>query len=275
MIENLGTALQSLRQTIADNVDTPIVLPQEALERQFHGLSLSQLVVLTEAPVLAVAGQLRLADGTRVERFVIDGKDAQQRASLARRLLLDTNAAIEPGHAREILELDGGALRATLLRDHNDVVYQLRDGHAAVDEELTAALQRQRRPTPRPEPRTATPPAGRHPVIISDPIGFYGTAGEILHGLAALQGHNRAVAQALQNLARASNEAGAEGVRPDLLSATFQQILSAAQEIGGLVDALNMRMTSLLRLVERAEASPADATPESMTGAVRGLDPPL
>jgi hypothetical protein len=257
MIETLGAALQRLKQEIAANVDTPIVLTQETLELQFHGLSLSQLVVLTEAPVLAAVGRLRPADGPPVERFAVDGRNQQQREMLVRRLVLDPTA-LQTGPVREVVELQGGTPCRVLVRDLNGVVYRIMDGQALVEKELTAALQRDRRPVVDDKPE-AGPLGRRPPVVISDPLGFYGAAGEILHGLSAVHMHNQIPLRALARLAEATGERDAKAALaaagPDLLGDAFRDIEVAARRIEGLVNALNLRMTALLRIVERAESA--------------------
>jgi hypothetical protein len=117
------------------------------------------------------------------------------------------------------------------------------------------------------------PPGRRTPVIVNDPLGFYGAAGEVLHGLAALQVHNRMAFQVLQNLADATGEktpeAALAAAGPDLLSEALRRVLSAAQQMEALIDGLNLRMTALLRLVERAEMP---ATPVQQPAAAARAD---
>jgi hypothetical protein len=277
MIETLGAALQKLKQEIAENVDTPIVLAQETLEQQFHGLSPSQLVVLTDAPVLAAVGRLRLADGTPVERFVIDGRSAQQRGMLARRLVLDPTA-LQTGAVREVLELQDGAPCRALMRDPKGIVYRITDGQAVVEQELTAALQRDRQPLAHDDTQAPPGPGRRLPVVVRDPLGFYGAAGEILHGLAAVHAHNQVALQVLTRLADATGEKDADSALaaagPQLLSDAFRGIQVAARQIESLVDMLNLRMTGLLRLVERTEAAhdrpPQDAEAGGGPGYAQG-----
>jgi len=80
----------------------------------------------------------------------------------------------------------------------------------------------------------------------------------VLHGLAALHAQNQVAFQVLHGLTKAGGEGNAESALaaagPQVLFEAMSRILSAARQIETLVDTLNLHMTTLLRLVERAES---------------------
>jgi hypothetical protein len=55
MTVDLDAALQELQEAISANSPAPTVIDIDALETRFHGLTLRQLVMLTQAPVLVAA----------------------------------------------------------------------------------------------------------------------------------------------------------------------------------------------------------------------------
>jgi hypothetical protein len=77
MFEHLNIDLENLRKEVAKKDRAVVVLSQPALERQFHGLTLGQIVKLTDAPVLATVAELLEPDSGRRERFCVDGKDPE------------------------------------------------------------------------------------------------------------------------------------------------------------------------------------------------------
>ncbi len=254
MTENLNVALQELKQAIAQSGDAPVVIDLNQLGQKFHGLNLRQLVMLTDAPALASFAQLRSADGARVEKFLVDGKDKQQCESTARDILL-SESSLDTGDVREVRVAVDGLGSPLLVRDHNDIIYRVTDREAVIDQPLTAALHYRRQPVQAELPQThAVPP--QRPVIVANGLAFSSTAGEVLHGLAAVRVRNSIAAQEIERLVKSTGEqdlnAALAVMNPQMLGQALTQIMLASQQIETLVDALAQRMRALVRLIEQA-----------------------
>lgn len=250
MTENINVALQTLKRALEVNDKAPTIIPESALEQQFHGLNLHQLTQLTDAPALAVVSRARARDGAQVERFSVDGNDEQRRTLLAQQLLLDGDLSSNPGGTREVhLRTDGGT-GEILVRDRNDTIYRVTDREAVIDEELTEILQR------RHEPGRAEPASPR-PVVIEDGHAFTGMVGEILHGLAALRLRNSIPVQEMRKLIEDTGERDLESAvvaaDSEMLVKAFEQILLASNQIEQLSDGITERTQALLRGAESAD----------------------
>lgn len=245
MIESLAEALRALKEGAANGAGPP-VLTADALASRLHGLTLDQVVKLTDLPALAVALMLRTPQGAVVERFLVDGRDAPRREALARQLLLDGDLANETA-VREALEFDLGVLRHRLARDRQDVVYRADGGQAGIDEELTAVL-RGRRPPAAPARHDDGLPALGQPVVIEDVVAFSGIAGEILHGLAELHASHRAAFAALSALG--------EGRSPDAAAEAAAAAIGRGEET---IARLQRHVAALLRLADQAASASAPA----------------
>lgn len=260
MTDKLNAALQELHQAIAANAPAATVIGSEALETRFHGLTLRQLVLLTQAPVLAVRDVRRLPDGARVEQFSIDGRD-EDRCELAGRdlILADQAEGGAAGTVREIRIAREGAPEHSLVVDRNDIVYRVTDREAIIDQDLTAEL-RARRQSAAASNQPESP--AQEPIIINDSLGFRGIAGQVLHGLSGVRARNGVALHEIEKLVRSSGEQSLQGAcqvaSPDALLATFGRIISASQQIDALLEALGQRARLLLSLVEPSAAKPAN-----------------
>lgn len=237
MIDNLAEALRALKDAGADAMP---VLPADAFAGRFHGLSLSQVVALTDVPAIAVTATLRTAEGAVVERCMIDGRASERRSELATRLVL--GAELADGVAvREVLEFEGGVLRGRLLRDRDGVVYRAEGDRATVDTELTAVLRGRHLPAPD-AARQPEVPDPDQPVLIRDRVSFSGAVGGILQGLAALHAGNQAASAALRRLAATSDPAAA---------AEADALAAIARQVEAVVVDLQHQSTVLLQLLDR------------------------
>jgi hypothetical protein len=277
MTQDLGLAIQELKQAFAQDGAATAVLTPSVLGEKFHGLSLRQLVMLTDAPALAEFSELRSADGARVERFLIDGKDERQCERTAQQILLDENCALQTGDVREVCAAATNSTFHTLVRDHNDIVYRVMDKEASVDQELTALLQRRRQSLQGPRP-VAAPRAG----VVTDAFAFCGTVGEVLQGLAAARQRNGIAIQQIQKLVAATGErtleAALAAATPEMLRDMFGHIVLASQQVEALLETLAQRTRLLLRLVDQAAAGepPASVGPErAAVGGMRNAEPAM
>lgn len=278
MSENLNAALEELRQKIADGGGMPVIIAQTDLDRLFHGLNLHQLALLTDAPALGSFAELQSSEGTRVEQFLVDGKDTERCESLVRDLLLG-ESALKTGDVREVRILGNGLDGHVLLRDHNDIVYRVTDKEAAIDQLLTNALQhkRQARLAER-QPRAEASPRS---VVVANGPAFIGATGEILHGLAAIRARNGVAIQEIDRLMRMSGErnlaAALAAAGPERLAESLSRIALASQQIETLIEALHQRMRALLQLIgDAGAASPGaagDPVGEEPTIAADGFEP--
>ncbi|MBS0519628.1 MAG: hypothetical protein JSR90_13130 [Proteobacteria bacterium] len=239
----------------------PVVIAQTDLDRLFHGLNLHQLALLTDAPALGSFAELQSSEGARVEQFLVDGKDTERCEALARDLLLG-ESALKTGDVREVRILGNGLDGHVLLRDHNDIVYRVTDKEAAIDQLLTNALQHQRQA--RLAERQPRAEASSRSVVVANGPAFIGTAGEILHGLAAIRARNGVAIQEIDRLMRTSGErnlaAALAAAGPERLAESLSRMALASQQIETLIEALHQRMRALLQLIEGAgAASPGPA----------------
>lgn len=140
MTKNLHADLEALRREIAQKGRAPVVLSQAALDEQFNGLTLGQIVKLTDAPVLVTVADIQASDGVRVERFCVDGTDPEFCHVVARHFLLDSTTTLSPYGVREVRTCNNDLVRETMVRD-GGVIYRLTDQEAIVDEPLTRTLQ--------------------------------------------------------------------------------------------------------------------------------------
>jgi len=244
MIDNLADALRTLKD---DGADEAPVLAADAFAARFHGLTLDQVVTLTDLPALAVTATLRTQQGATVERCLVDGRAPESRQALARRLLLDAELDGETV-AREVLEFEAGVLRSRLVRDRDDMVYRASDGRPIVDTELSAALRGRHRPAP-PAEAPAHVGGPLHPVAIDDPLAFSGAVGEMLQGLAALHAGNRTAFDALRALAAGISQDDANAV------AAIEALAASTEQVEAIVARLQRQATTLLRLVDAAAVS--------------------
>ena len=199
MVENINTALEPLRQTLAANDRIPVI-PEPVLARQFHGLNLHQLVQLTAAPALAVVSRELETNGSHRERFTIDGIDEQRCDAVARQLVLHGASPLHAGDVREVCISSANGSDKAFVRDQSGVVYRLIDGQATVDEELTRLLRRNRDGLPnRGAPETSA--AG------DEGRALVQTLEEMLEASVALQARNGRAAQAIEQLIAASGQA--------------------------------------------------------------------
>ncbi|SKA34928.1 hypothetical protein SAMN02745126_05580 [Enhydrobacter aerosaccus] len=275
MADTLNVALEQLRQKIAQDGGMPVVIALPDLEREFHGLSLHQLVLLTDAPALGSFAELRSAEGGRIEQFVIDGKNTERCEALARDLLL-SESALSAGDVREVRLPADGTSSHILVRDHNDIVYRVTDQEAVVDQLLTSALQhrRQARQAQQPAPVDASP----RPIVIENGVAFTGTAGEILHGLAAVRARNGIAVQEIERLIRATGQrdlgAALAAAGPQALAQSLTRVTVASQQIESLIEAMYQRMRLLLQLIEEARmGGEAEAPARSAPTMTAAADP--
>lgn len=249
LADNLNLVLQELRTAISESGNVPVLIAESALETQFHGLNLHQLAMLTDAPALGIVGKLRTEDGAQVERFAIDGKNAEQCASAAQQLLLDANASFKVGEIREVTVRSDSMPDRTFVRDHNNIIYRITDKEAAIDPELTGALQQR---CQRGQYDGAPP---QQPVIVN----------EVLRCLAAARQCNGIAFQEIRKLIDTTGgrdlESALAAAKPELLRAAFEQIMLASQQIETLLGAVDQRAKALLRVVEQggAASSPPEA----------------
>jgi hypothetical protein len=244
MGENINVALAPLKNVLAANDKVPLI-PEAALEQQFHGLSLRQLVQLTAAPALAVVSNGQAPDGSQRERFAIDGNDQQKCGMIARQLLLGAATPSQPGDIREVRLSGEEGLEQTLVRDHRDVVYRIVDGQSAVDQQLTDLLGRRRSlAADRHAAHTFSTADDGRPVVPA--------LAEILEASTTLRTANGATAQAIEELVAASGQPDlATAIRaadPEGLAAAFEQILTASTQVDRLARGIASQLDAVLRL---------------------------
>jgi hypothetical protein len=258
MIGSLGNALEALKETLIQQPGIMPVLERDTLEQRFHGLNVSQIAKLVDAPALA-AIEHRDGDGVLVHRLMIDGRDRAAKQALLEQAVLERPTPAHANEVDEIVMLDGGAVQATLVRDHNDRVYTLREGRAEIDPDLTEAL-RVRHRVGRPSEGPAAPEvAYRPPVVVSDPAALATLIGTTLERIGAVHAKNRAAYDAIRLLMQASGEtdiaAALEAADATVLRRAFAHSLAAAQEIEALLDDIRAAMRSVMLSI--ASARPA------------------
>lgn len=254
MTETLHADLEALRQQVAQKGRIPILLRQGALGR-FHGLSLGEIVKLTDAPALATVETVRAPDGTHTERFSIDGKDPELCHAVARQFLLDPNVSLAPGDVREARTCENDVVCQTLVRDHNDVIYRVTDNAAVVDAPLTRTLQTLQQRKLHVESGARSPSA-------TETEGRLGAdkaaaAAHILQALTNARSCNAVarcvVAQLVGSTGERDLETALAAATPEILLAAFQQILSASDEIETLLDGLTEQTNALMQAARRAQ----------------------
>lgn len=242
MTDNLNSLLEMLKRQILEGGGATLI-PQKVIEQQFHGLTLHQLVLLTDAPALGVMSEIRDADGARAHSASIEGRDARQCEAVARRLLLDDRLVLGVGDTLQVSVADDGGAPSTRLRDHDGAIYRILDDKAVVDEELTAVFRGQRRRT------SVAQPGAQHPDAV-DASGLRGMASEVLEGLAAVRVRNGAMVEAIQKMIWSAGERAlrpaCEVASPQLLEETFEQIVAASRQLEALLDGLMQRTRALL-----------------------------
>jgi hypothetical protein len=248
---DLSTDLQSLKREAAEMGSSPTLLSQAVLRQHFHGLTLGQIIKLTDVPVLGVIDQVVGPDGTRIDRFSIDGRDRGLCHSVARQLLLDPAIDLRPDDVREVQTCDDDVVRETMVRDHNDIVYQVTDREAVVNESLTGTLAtlRQRGAYLAQNPGMTVPPApeGESPGAMAE------TAAHVLRELVELRSCNAVARLAVVQLVRSTGErellAALAAADPAVLRTTFDRILSASDEIEAQLDGLTAQVSALMRAI--------------------------
>lgn len=265
MTADLNAALLELQQVMSASAAAPTVIGTDALETRFHGLTLRQLVMLTQAPVLAVRNVQRLSNGAGVEQFLIDGKDEDRCELAARDLILAGRTDAVTDTMREVRIVREGSPEHSLVLDHNDIIYRATEQETVVDGDLTAELRR-RRQSVAASYRAAS--GVQEPVAIADSFGFRGMVGQVLHGLSAVRMRNGIAIHEIEKLVRLSGgqtlEAACQVANPDALLGTFGQIIGASRQIDALLEALAQRTRTLLDLVEPLDAPSPEGGQEAM-----------
>jgi hypothetical protein len=139
MIGSLSNAFEALKETLQQPGVFP-VLEKAALEDRFHGLNVSQVAKLVDAPALGMV-EHRNGGGVTEHRLLIDGRDSNAKQALLEQAVFERPGPRRVNEVQEFVLLDGGAVQNTLVRDHNDVAYTLREGRAEIDRGLTDALR--------------------------------------------------------------------------------------------------------------------------------------
>ena len=257
MIEQLNIDLENLRKDVAKKDRAVVVLSQPALERQFHGLTLGQIVKLTDAPVLATVAELLEPDGGRRERFCVDGKDPGTRHAVARQLLLDPTA-IARAHVREVRTCNDDVVQETMVRDHG-VIYRVTAHEVITDESLTRALQMLRRKGAYASSSNVGS-TSQSAAKAGDTAGVCEIAACILQDLMNLRTRNAAARCTIAELAGGTGatdlEAAVIAAEPEVLQAAFRQIVASSNEIETLLDQATTRTNDLLQ-VARGTRIPA------------------
>ena len=263
MTEDLHADLEALRQEITQKDRAPVVLSQAALEQHFHGLTLGQVVKLTDAPVLATVADIQAPDGVRVERFCVDGTDAELCHVAARHFLLDPTTPISSYGVREVRTCNNDHVRETMVRD-GSVIYRLTDQEAIVDEPLTRTLQTlQQRDAYSGEgggsPSQPVIKAGR-PSTIDEVLA------RLLQGLADVRTCNAAARCIAARLIGSTGEQDLEtalaAADPETLRTAFQQVLAMSDEIEAVLGPLMTQANDLL------QAARSDRVPVAPQGPV-------
>jgi hypothetical protein len=258
MTDTLNAALQELQQALSANASATTVIGSEVLDSRFHGLTLRQLVLLTQAPVLAIRSFRRAADGSAIEQFSIDGRDEDRCELAGRDLILAGQTEGGSGAVREVRIVRDGAPEHSLVLDRNDIVYRVTEQEAIVDSDLTAEVRARRQAAMASQrPASAT---DHEPIVINDGFGFRGIAGQVLHGLSAVRARNGIAMREIERLVRTSGEQTLEGAcraaTPDTLLETFGRIVTASRQIDALLEAIGERARMMLSLVEPAAGRP-------------------
>lgn len=263
MIKNLHTDLEALRREIAQKGRAPVVLSQAALDEQFHGLTLGQIVKLTDAPVLVTVADIQAPDGVRVERFCVDGTDPEFCHVVARHFLLDSTTPLSPYGVREVRTCNNDLVRETMVRD-GGVIYRLTDQEAIVDEPLTRTLQtlQQRDAYSRSGGGSPSQPAmgaGCPSTIDEGPT-------RILQELTDVRTCNAAARCIVARLIRSTGEQDLEtalaSADPETLRTAFQQVLAMSDEIEALLGSLMTQVSDLLK------AARCERVPVASQGAI-------
>jgi hypothetical protein len=257
MIASLSAALQQLKEQLARQPEAVPMLSSEALEQEFHGLSISQVARLVDAPALAQAVTAGAGlEGASV-RYLVDGADEARKAEVARRLLLDADAPQGQDAIREVTLLDRGLPRETLVRDRNDVVYRVGSESAVVDEALTEAVRATARHR---APAAAAPsgPAGyERPVTIADGARFAMLLGHVIRGLARLAEQQHTVANLraqLEGPAGSGLPGAVLGLNHQILADLLLRLLDQADRSGKLLAELQQAVTALAALLQERRA---------------------
>lgn len=255
MIENLTTDLNNLRKEVAKKDRAVVVLSQPALERQFHGLTLGQIVKLTDASVLATVAELLEPDGGRRELFCVDGKEPEACHAVARQLLLDPTA-IARAHVREVRTCNNDVVEETMVRDHG-VVYRVTAHEVITDESLTRALQTLRR-----RGDYSGSNIGSAPQSAAKAGDIAEIAACILQDLTNLRTRNAAarctIAEIVGGTGATDLEEAVVAAEPEILQAAFRQIVASSNKIETLLDQLTTRTHDLL---QAARGTQIPATP--------------
>jgi hypothetical protein len=258
MFEHLNIDLENLRKEVAKKDRAVVVLSQPALERQFHGLTLGQIVKLTDAPVLATVAELLEPDSGRRERFCVDGKDPEACHAVARQLLLDPTA-IARAHVREVRTCNNDVVQETMVRDHG-VVYRVTAHEVVTDESLTRALQTLRRRGAYSDSNVGSTPQSA--AKVGDTAGICEIAACILQDLTNLRTCNASarctIAELVGGTGTTDLEAAVVAAEPEILQAAFRQIVASSNEIETLLDQLTTWTNDLLHA---ARETPVSATP--------------
>jgi hypothetical protein len=278
MAENLHADLETLRREVAQKGRAPVILLQGALEQHFHGLTLGQIVKLTDAPALVAVADIQSPDGTRTERFCIDGRDPELCHAVARQFLLDPAAAFAPGHIREVRTCNDDVVRETMVRDHG-VIYRVTNHEAIVDELLTRTLQTLRRKDAFSTGDVSSPSQSTVEADGAPAIGK--AAARILRGLSDIRTCNAAtrcvIAQLVSSMGEQDLETALEAADPESLRAAFRQILSASDEIETLLDGLTTQTNVLMQAARGIEIPDAPQepimAPESMSEQIQMGEP--
>jgi hypothetical protein len=268
MTKNLHADLEALRREITQKGRAPVVLPQAALEQHFHGLTLGQVVRLTDAPVLATVAEIQVPDGVRMERFCVDGADPELCHVAARHFLLDSTSPPSPYGVREVRTCNSDLVRETMVRD-GGVIYRLMDQEAIVDEPLTRTLQTLQQ-------RDAySASGGGSPSAPAMRAGCPSTIDEvparIFQGLTDVRTCNAAARCIVARLIRSTGEQDLEtalaAADSETLRTAFQQVLAMSDEIEALLDALMTQANDLLK------AARCDRVPVASQGAIMASGP--
>lgn len=264
MTEDLHADLEALRQEIVQKGRAPVVLSQAALERHFHGLTLGQVVKLTEAPVLATVADIRAPDGVRVERFCVDGTDPALCHVAARHFLLDSTTALSSCDVREVRTCNDDVVREIMVRD-GGVIYRLTDREAVVDEPLTRTLQTLQQRDAYSGSGGGSPPGSA--METGRPSAIDEVAARILQGLTDVRTCNAAarciVARLIGSTGEQDLETALAAADPEALRTAFQQILATSDEIEALLGPLMTEANGLLQAAREAQIS-APTRPSTM-----------
>lgn len=263
MTDDLHADLEALRQEITQKDRAPVVLSQAMLEQHFHGLTLGQIAKLTDAPVLATVADIQAPDDVRVERFCVDGTDAELCHVAARHFLLDPTTPLSPYGVREVRTCNNDLVRETMVRDGR-VIYRLMDHEAIVDEPLTRTLQtlQQRDAYSRSGGGSPSQPA----MGAGCPSTIDEVPARILQGLTDVRTCNAAARCIVARLIRSTGEQDLEtalaAADPETLRTAFQQVLAMSDEIEAVLGPLMTQASDLL------QAARSDRVPVAPQGPI-------